>query len=312
MQVGDGAADELLPGAATPKFSFRPARSLQDSAEKAKQRKQEAAAAAAHPPPEKASAINAEAEAAAKQPLPDSADEDDEDYDDEVKGISRSAPRPTENGDDGALSASTAGPAAKATAASTAAAGDKKAAQAPAPAAAAGGWDLSFLQKNQGQLAAATAATEKEVAEAKGGKAAPAAAPAAASGGWDPDFLKKAQAKVAAATAAAEKDLADAKGSKAADAAATLLENAKDDAKQTAAASGIKFGTGAAAVAMPLFGSAMQAADKAAGAAAAPWTFGSQNDLQKPLASSWQTMTTGVEAGKSRAPEGVTSCSCEV
>jgi cytoskeletal protein RodZ len=157
MQVTDAGHEDNASAIATPKFSFRPPRSLHDSAEKAKKQKLEGALAA-QATPEKVLAENDKAEAAAQQPLPESEDESESDV--EVKGVSRSSAHPTENGGS-APSGAASGTAAKEN----------------APAAASGGWNQDFLKKNQAQAAAASAAAKEAIeAETGGGKAADMAA----------------------------------------------------------------------------------------------------------------------------------------
>ena len=185
LKVGAGGAE-----VGKARFSFRPARSLLDSAEKVRTPPQPQPVI---PTPEKVIAENDRAAAAASQPLPVSDDDEDEDEehgdgdgdgseDGDIKGVMRSSARPKENGD---------------TPATTSAA---------APVSSTGGWDLSFLKKNQADAAAATAAAEKAIAAERGGaQPEPQAQASASAGGWDLGFLKQNQAQAAAASEAAKK-----------------------------------------------------------------------------------------------------------
>lgn len=203
--VADGSTEtEALEGV-VPKFSFRPARSLLDSAEKAE--KPAAQPQLTGATPEKVLEENNRAAAAAAQPLPESDEEEEEQEQDEdgsedgdVKGVMRSSDRAKENG---CASAATAG----------------------APAAASGGWDLSFLKENQEKAAAAASAAKEAIEVANGGgekaeqKASQpqpsATGKPAAAGGWDLSFLNanKRAADAAAAAAKAELDKAAGKSS---------------------------------------------------------------------------------------------------
>jgi hypothetical protein len=178
------ATEELEVVAA--KFSFRPARSLTDSAEKLRPPSQP------QPTPEKVLEENNRAAAAASQPLPVSDDEEDEHLDEDgsedgdIKGVTRSSAHAGENGNGPAVSG---------------------AAAASAPAPAAGGWGADFLKQNQAQAAAAKEAAEKAIAAAEKGGAQSQPQPSAAAGGWGADFLKSNKATGDAAGAALQAEL---------------------------------------------------------------------------------------------------------
>ena len=190
--IPDGpAAMEESTEVVSEKFSFRPARSLLDSAEKLKQQAPPVQPQRGAVTPEKVLAENNRAAAAASQPLPVSDNEDDEENLDEdgsedgdIKGVTRSSARTEENG----------------------IAPEAATKEAATPAPASGGWDLSFLKKNQAQAAAATDAAEKAIAAEKSGAPSQPQA-SAATGGWGADFLSANKAAVGAATAAAKADL---------------------------------------------------------------------------------------------------------
>ncbi|KAK9916254.1 hypothetical protein WJX75_000598 [Coccomyxa subellipsoidea] len=181
---GPMATEELEVVAA--KFSFRPARSLTDSAEKLRPPSQP------QPTPEKVLEENNRAAAAASQPLPVSDDEEDEHLDEDgsedgdIKGVTRSSAHAGENGNGPAVSG---------------------AAAASAPAPAAGGWGADFLKQNQAQAAAAKEAAEKAIAAAEKGGAQSQPQPSAAAGGWGADFLKSNKATGDAAGAALQAEL---------------------------------------------------------------------------------------------------------
>ncbi|BDA40844.1 probable nuclear pore complex protein NUP98A at C-terminar half [Coccomyxa sp. Obi] len=179
-KAGTGA-----PEVAQAKFSFRPARSLLDSAEKIRTPSQPQPVI---PTPEKVIAENDRAAAAASQPLPISDDDEDEDEehqdgdgseDGDIKGVMRSSARPKENGETPATT------------------------RAAAPVSSAGGWDSGFLKKNQAQAAAAAEAAEK--AERGGAQSEAQPQASASKGGWDSGFLKQNHAQAAAASEAAQK-----------------------------------------------------------------------------------------------------------
>lgn len=170
------------------RFSFRPARSILDSAEKIRAPLQPKPVI---PTPEKVIAENDRAAAAASQPLPVSDDDDDDENeengdgdgseDGDIKGVMRSSVRPKENGDTPAIIS---------------------------VAAPAFGWDLGFLKKNQADAAAAAEAAEKaSAAERSGAQPEPQSQATASKGGWDLGFLKQNQEQAAAASEAAKKQI---------------------------------------------------------------------------------------------------------
>ncbi|CAL8466864.1 g6400 [Coccomyxa elongata] len=184
-KAGTGTAE-----VAQAQFSFRPARSILDSAEKTRAPLEPKPVI---PTPEKVIAENDRAAAAASQPLPVSDDDDDGTDDNgdgdgsedgDIKGVMRSSVRPKENGDTPAITS------------------------AAAPVSSGFGWDLGFLKKNQADAAAAAEAAEKAIAAERGGaQPEPQSQASASKGGWDLGFLKQNQEQAAAASEAAKKEI---------------------------------------------------------------------------------------------------------